>query len=265
MDNKVDMAEEQHCYLFNKCNTDNNIDINYLCMRNWCPVPSRSFPECMRSKASKQETGKFMKQLLFCPSMAKLNPCTSVSCTTFLFPCLLKARHAANLIQSGQNHIELQHLSMWLTKHFCVITALNTLYRDSFLGFPSNVIILRWCMVKYFMVKFPRKIYCILSAVTFARSTHHSNQCRQGADQCRSRDNGETSCWYFQQANSSLPGLKTSGIWFQKLSPVKPGSVFIEDLEDDALYSTFHQIHGATAKASIPRSISVMCYRILNL
>lgn len=48
----------------------------------------------------------------------------------------------------------------------------------------------------------------------------------QRAVQCSSRGNGETSCWCFQQANSSLPGHLD--IWFQKLPPVKPACVFIE-------------------------------------
>lgn len=105
--------------------------------------------------------------IIFDCEWQKLKSCTSVFCTTFLFPCFLKTGHAANLIQLGQNHIELQHLGMWLTNHFCVLTviALCTLYRGSVSGFQSKLITLRGYMRKYFMVKFPRKVYMVCSGL----------------------------------------------------------------------------------------------------
>lgn len=55
-----------------------------------------------------------------------------------------------------------------------------------------------------------KKTNCIFSAAATAKSSHCSNRCRQGAGQCSGQENGETSCWCFQQANASPPGLKAS-------------------------------------------------------
>lgn len=222
---------------------------------NQCPG---FLPECF-SNASTQETQeRLMKQIWFWLFMDKLKWCTSVLCTTFPFQRRLKAGHAANLIQSGQNHIELQHLGMWSEKYWP--------YIFEFLLWVASV----WCTEALFQAFNPgwspsedvwkntswlrAQKKCVLSAAASAKSTHHSNRCRQGAGQCSSWDNGETSCWCFQQANSSSPELKASRhLVSEAVSSQTWLCLYAGSLE--MMHNIFHQIPNATTKASNPSCI----------
>lgn len=179
----------------------------------------------------------------------------------------LRTGHVASLIQSGQNRLQLQYLEMWqwkvLSKYFYYVFTVNgqrKLYSGSLSGFLSEPVALPGCMKHYFMVNFPER--CVLSATASAKSTHHSDQCRHGAGQFSSKDNGETSCWCFQRANSSSPGLKASrhlvsgAVSSQTWLCLYWGSV-------EMVHNIFHQIPDATTKVLYPTSISVMCYREL--
>lgn len=115
-------------------------------LSNQCPgfLPdcfTNASREIQSSKTGDLRAGEFMKHIWFWMPMAKLKLCTSVLCTTFPFQHMLKAGHAANLIQSGKNHIELQHFGMWSEKYwpyifvfFTVSGLLCTPYRGSLSG-----------------------------------------------------------------------------------------------------------------------------------
>ena len=123
----------------------------------------------------------------------------------------------------------------------------------------ARPITLRGRMKKYSTFECPEKCAYVLSSAASAKSSRRSNRCRQGAGQCSSRDNGETSCWCFQQANASLPGLSgsrhlVSGASFaQTWLCLYRGSL-------EMMHSIFPQIPDATTRASNPSCSSVWCF-----
>lgn len=165
--------------------------------------------------------------------MDKLKWCTSVLCTTFPFQRRLKAGHAANLIQSGQNHIELQHLGMWSEKYwpyifeFLLWVASARCTEALFQAFnpgwsPSEDV---WKNTSWLRAQ--KK--CVLSAAASAKSTHHSNRCRQGAGQCSIGIMEKQVVDAFNKPIHHRQSWRRPDIWFQKPSPVKPGCVFMQD------------------------------------
>lgn len=86
-------------------------DLTQKCS-NQCPgfLPERFTNASSRASTHETRAGKFMKQILFWLIMSKLKWFTSMLCSIFPFQRRLKAGHAAHLIHSRQNHIQLQAL-----------------------------------------------------------------------------------------------------------------------------------------------------------
>lgn len=190
-------------------------------------------------------------------------------CTTFPCQRRLKAGHVDSPIHSVLNCIELQLLGISSVKYFFLYLycewPLHTVQRTcSRSGFQSRLITLRGRLKKKKTSRLSAQKKCVLSAVASAKSTHNSNWCRQGAGQRSSRDNGETSCWCFQQSNSSSPGLQASRHLVSEAVSSQTWPCLYRGSLEIMMHSIFHQIPDATTKASNPSCTSVMCWRILH-
>lgn len=138
--------------------------------------------ETQRLKKGDSEEGKFMEQILDAHGTTKM---MHINALHHLSIAALKAGLSPNLIQSGQNYIELQHLGIEVKRTdvtFVFLLWISCAHCTEAL-FQARLITLIGCVKKYFMVKCPEKVRIVCSGLGKLNSTLKSMQTRSRSAQ----------------------------------------------------------------------------------